>query len=90
MYRLIREVSNNILVKQKFLGTSRMTYEGCRFTKQALEAIHTAVEAEMINRYQKAIWCMKHAKRVTLMVQDWNLVTRFEEDEKWVANDNQK
>ena len=48
-----------------------------RVTKQALELMHLAAEMKLIRLLEDAYMCTLHAKRVTLMYKDINLIKKL-------------
>ncbi len=56
---------------------SHMYMRDCRFTRDALEALQTAVEDYMVGFFEDAALCMRHANRKTLQFKDLELVTRL-------------
>ncbi|CAN6444225.1 unnamed protein product [Victoria cruziana] len=48
-----------------------------RFTAEALLALQEAAEVELVNLFADAQLCAIHAKRVTLMIKDWQLARRL-------------
>jgi len=56
---------------------SHMYMRDCRFTREALEALQTAVEDYMVGFFEDAAMCMRHANRKTLQFKDIELVTRL-------------
>ena len=52
-------------------------FKGCRFTREALEALQTAVEDFMVGFFEDAGICMRHTKRKTLLLKDIELVTKL-------------
>lgn len=49
----------------------------CRFTREALEALQTAVEDFMVGFFEDAGLAMRHAKRKTLQLKDIELISRL-------------
>lgn len=68
----------NSIPKRAFQATCKeLAYKympGCRFAKEALEALQLAVEDYMIGFFEDSALCMRHAKRKTLMIKDIQLV----------------
>ena len=64
--RLVREICQDM---------SKTQY---RFQASALEALQEAAEVHLIERYQKSMLCVLHAKRVTLMPKDMILARKLE------------
>lgn len=53
------------------------TNKGLRWTVTALLALQEAAEAELVQLFEDANLCAIHAKRVTVMVRDIQLVRRI-------------
>ena len=47
---------------------------GCRWAREALEALQVAVEDYMTGFFEDAVLCMEYAKRQTMMKKDLELV----------------
>lgn len=67
--RLVREIAH-----EQFKGTKK---QDLRFQSSAVLALQEASEAYLIGYFQDANLCAIHAKRVTLMPRDFQLVRRL-------------
>ncbi|KAL3981923.1 Core histone H2A/H2B/H3/H4 family protein [Acanthocheilonema viteae] len=65
--RLVKEIANEV--------TS--TTERCRFAVEAIAALQEASEAFLVQIFENALLCSQHAKRVTVMPRDIQLVRRL-------------
>ncbi|EFX66448.1 putative centromeric histone CENP-A [Daphnia pulex] len=68
--RVIKQIS------QELTGNSAPLIR-LRFTSEALECLQVASEAMVIQLFEDSVWTMVNAKRLTLMVQDIQLVRRI-------------
>ncbi|XP_046645123.1 histone H3-like centromeric protein cnp1 [Daphnia pulicaria] len=64
--RVIKQISEELTGNSAF-----------RFTSEALECLQVASEAMVIQLFEDSVWTMVNAKRLTLMVQDIQLVRRI-------------
>lgn len=51
-----------------------------RFTREALNAIHEASEAYLINLFEDSVLCMAHAKRKTVYRKDMQLASQIRKE----------
>ena len=64
--RLVREIVQTVTVGQQF-----------RFQSLAIKALQEASEAYLVGFFEDAVLCAMHAKRVTIMPKDMDLVKRI-------------
>uniref|UniRef100_A0AC34F7T9 Histone H2A/H2B/H3 domain-containing protein n=1 Tax=Panagrolaimus sp. ES5 TaxID=591445 RepID=A0AC34F7T9_9BILA len=67
IYRLVKEV----------MQTESVTHADLRIQRLALEAIHHAAEAFLVNMFEDANLLACHARRVTVMAKDIQLLKRL-------------
>ncbi|KAF6990740.1 hypothetical protein CFC21_007902 [Triticum aestivum] len=71
--RLVREITQDLSKPGEFL----------RWTPQALVALQEAAEYEMVDQLERANLCAIHAKRVTIMQKDMQLLRRLGGRRPW-------
>ncbi|VDP12464.1 unnamed protein product [Onchocerca flexuosa] len=65
--RLVKEIANEV---------SDSSF-GYRFAVEAIAALQEAAEAFMVQFFENALLCSQHAKRITVMPRDIQLVRRL-------------
>ncbi|XP_063226487.1 uncharacterized protein LOC134533134 [Bacillus rossius redtenbacheri] len=67
---VVRSIVLRIVCQHHFTGT-------IRWSVTAMEALQEAAEAYLVNFFEDALLCTLHARRVTLMVKDFELTRRM-------------